>query len=192
MKVVDGIVLAGGRSRRFGSDKRTAEFEGEQMIASACRRMADAIDGRLITVTGEKAERLPGTWRGLVCADEIPGRGPLGGLAAGLARTEFGAVVLPVDEPLITSATLARLAQIGRETGRVAALRTATGWEPLIAFYPRAVLNDVRAALSEGSSAPHRLLTGWQAIEVEPTDERELSNINTREALRAALDKESP
>lgn len=191
MKRIDGIVLAGGRSKRFGSDKRKAEFAGERLIDSACRRMSEAIDGQLITVTGARAEPLAGTWRGIVCADDVEGCGPLGGLAAGLSRTEFGAVVLAVDEPLVSVATLTRLAEIGRETGRVAAIRTAAGWEPLVAFYPASVLNDVRAALSEGKLAPHRLLEHWQAIPVESVDPSELTNINTRADLRMALVKET-
>lgn len=183
MKRVDGIVLAGGRSSRFGSDKRTAEFDGEQMIDSACRRVAAAIDGRLITVTGRRAEPLVGTWRGIVCADEIPDCGPLGGLAAGLVHSEFGAVVLAVDCPRVTVSTLEQLAAIGRRTGRVAAVKLGRRWEPLVAFYPRSVLNDVRAALSEGKRAPHRLLEQWRAIAVETVDPSELVNINTREDL---------
>jgi molybdopterin-guanine dinucleotide biosynthesis protein A len=188
---IDGIVLAGGRSKRFGSDKRKADFAGEQMIDSACRRMSEAVDGRLIVATGVRAEPLEGTWRGIVCADEVEGCGPLGGLAAGLARTEFGAVVLAVDEPLVSVATLMRLAEIGRKTGQVAAIRTASGWEPLVAFYPASVLNDVRAALSEGELAPRHLLDRWQAIAVEPVDSGELTNVNTRTDLRTALAKET-
>jgi len=190
MTRIDGIVLAGGRSKRFGSDKRNADFAGEPMIESACRRMAEAIDGRLITVTGARVERLEGTWRGIVCADEVEGCGPLGGLAAGLSRTDFGAVVLAVDEPRISVATLMRLAEIGRQSGRVAAVRTAAGWEPLVAFYPASVLNDVRAALSEGKLAPRSLLERWQAIPVEPVDPSELTNINTPTDLRTALEKD--
>ncbi len=190
MNRIDGIVLAGGRSSRFGADKRIVEFEGESLVESACRRMAAAVDGRLITVTGRRAEALPGTWRGIVCADEVPDRGPLGGLAAGLALAEFGAVVLAVDSPLVTVATLEQLASIGRNSGRVAAVRTVDRWEPLVAFYPCSVLNDVRAALSQGKSAPHRLLEQWGAIAVTSVDPCELVNINTRDDLRTALGKE--
>lgn len=186
---VDGIVLAGGRSERFGSDKRIVDFSGESMVAGACRRMAAAIDGTLVTVTGETAEQLPGTELGIVCADDVPGRGPLGGLATGLAHVRFGAVVLAVDTPMVRTETLIRLAAIGRATGRPAALRHDGGWEPLVAFYPRAILNDIGAALSEGRTAPHRLLDAWQTIAVRPTDRREVANINTPTDLSAALEK---
>jgi molybdopterin-guanine dinucleotide biosynthesis protein A len=84
-----------------------------------------------------------------------------------------------------------RLAEIGRQSGRVAAVKTTAGWEPLVAFYPRSVLNDVRAALSEGKLAPRHLLAHWQATAVEPLDPSELTNINTHTDLRTALAKET-
>jgi molybdopterin-guanine dinucleotide biosynthesis protein A len=180
---VDGIVLAGGLSRRFGSDKRLALVEGEPLVARACRRMAQAVDGTVIIATGARALALPGTRRGIVVRDEPPGRGPLGGLAAALARCDFGAVVSAVDLPLVKAATLARLAAIGRLSGRPAAIRTSRGWEPLLAFYPRSVLHDVRAALSQGSLAAHALLERWSTIAVAPTDAGELANVNRRADL---------
>ncbi len=186
---IDGIVLAGGLSTRFGRDKRTVEFAGEELVASACRRMSAAVDGRVVTVTGEREEHLPGTEVGIVCADDEPGRGPLGGLATGLARTRFGAVVMAVDTPMVSVETLARLAAIGRAKGHPAALKTGSRWEPLVAFYPRSVLNDVRAALSEGRSAPHRLLDDWRTIAVEPTHGDEVSNINTPTDLGRTLER---
>jgi molybdopterin-guanine dinucleotide biosynthesis protein A len=176
-------VLAGGRSRRFGSDKRLASFRDETMVASACRRVSMVVDGILIAATGHRVVALPGTSRGIIVRDDPPGRGPLGGLSAALARCAFGAVVLAVDQPLVRVATLARLVSVGRITGSPAAVRTRAGWEPLVAFYPRSALNDVRAALSQGSLALHVLLDRWPTVAVEPIDVRELCNVNTRNEL---------
>jgi molybdopterin-guanine dinucleotide biosynthesis protein A len=180
---IDGIVLAGGHSRRFGSDKRLARIDGEAFVTRACRRMAQAVDGTVITATGARALALPGTGRGIIVRDEPPGRGPLGGLAAALALCGYGAVVLAVDLPLVKVATLARLAAVGRRTGRPVAIRTSRGWEPLLAFYPRAVLHDIRAALSQGALAAHDLLDRWSTIPVAPIAPAELVNVNRRADL---------
>ena len=37
---IDGLVLAGGRSRRFGSDKRIALFDGDELVRLATRKLA--------------------------------------------------------------------------------------------------------------------------------------------------------
>jgi molybdopterin-guanine dinucleotide biosynthesis protein A len=78
-----GVVLAGGQSTRFGSDKALAELGGQTLLA----RAFDTLSGfcELVVVAGR--ERGPGH----VIPDwPRPGMGPLAGIAAGLhlARDE--------------------------------------------------------------------------------------------------------
>ncbi len=79
-----GVVLAGGQSARFGSDKALAELGGRTLLA----RAFDALSGfcELVVVAGR--ERGPGHR----CIPDWPHphMGPLGGIAAGLrfARDE--------------------------------------------------------------------------------------------------------
>jgi molybdenum cofactor guanylyltransferase len=72
-----GVVLAGGRSRRFGSDKALALLEGRRLIDHAI----DALAAQCATVAV-----LGRPWqRGLALADRPAcGIGPLAGLAAAL------------------------------------------------------------------------------------------------------------
>ena len=72
-----GVVLAGGQSTRFGSDKALAELGGQTLLA----RAYDALGGfcELVVVAGR--EKGPGH----VIPDwPHAGMGPLGGIAAGL------------------------------------------------------------------------------------------------------------
>ncbi|OYW45948.1 MAG: molybdenum cofactor guanylyltransferase [Sphingomonadales bacterium 32-68-7] len=84
-----GVVLAGGQSTRFGSDKALAELGGHTLL----NRAYDALTGfcELVVVAGR--ERGPGH-----CIPDWPraGMGPLGGIAAGLhlARDDGYASVL--------------------------------------------------------------------------------------------------
>jgi molybdenum cofactor guanylyltransferase len=96
-----GAILAGGASRRFGSDKAMAPIEGRPMlehVAEGLRTQCDAI-----VVAGRD-------WPGLDRVDDLPGPGlgPLGGLAGAMAYAAhhgFDAVLtsgcdipdLPVD-----------------------------------------------------------------------------------------------
>jgi len=96
-----GILLVGGTSSRFGSPKELAEYEGETLGNRAWRLLAEACDERL------KVGR-----EGL--AD--PGTGPVAAIAAGLrAASHEIAVVLPVDMPLLTAASLHELAAACRD-----------------------------------------------------------------------------
>ncbi len=74
-----GAILAGGASRRFGSDKALAEIAGRRMLDLVADRLRSQCD-ELIVVGRD--------WPGLVRADDrpLPGLGPLGGLAGALAH----------------------------------------------------------------------------------------------------------
>ena len=101
-----GVVLAGGQSTRFGSDKALAELRGQTLLA----RAFDTLGGfcELVVVSGR--ERGPGH----VIPDwPRPGMGPLGGLAAALhlARDEGYDSVLTcgVDSVLLPETLLESL-----------------------------------------------------------------------------------
>lgn len=178
--------MAGGKSTRFGSDKRFAEFEGESLLVRACRIAAAAVSGRLIVSVGPEAmdlSLLSGFGDLEAVLDEPAGAGPLGGLAAGLSVCDAGVVVLAVDEPMVRTETLARLAALGSDRDAAAALKSEHGWEPLVAYYPKSILHDVRAAIDEGRRAPKILLERTGAIAVTDFDPAELSNVNTEAAL---------
>jgi molybdopterin-guanine dinucleotide biosynthesis protein A len=183
---VDGLVVAGGRSQRFGTDKRVAVLRGEELIRRAVRTLRAAVGGAVFVATGRKRERLPGTARAVVIVDEPPGRGPLGGIAAALRRAHVGVVVLGCDLPFVRPTTLERVAAAGLAAGRPAAVRSARGWEPLVAYWPAPVYKHVRAALEQGALAPHELLDRLGAVAVTGVAPGELHNVNTREDLQRA------
>jgi molybdopterin-guanine dinucleotide biosynthesis protein A len=86
-----GAVLAGGQSRRFGSDKALAEFGGHSLLALAIDTLSGWCE-KVVVVGREEAPAptLPDWPR--------PGMGPLGGIAAALrmARQEDFDLVLTI------------------------------------------------------------------------------------------------
>src|SRR5947207_754248 len=82
-----GVVLCGGRSSRMGAPKAWLPFGDELMLPRVVRIVGEAI-GQVVVVAapGQDVPPLPGDVR--VVRDEVEGRGPLGGLAAGLAALE--------------------------------------------------------------------------------------------------------
>jgi molybdopterin-guanine dinucleotide biosynthesis protein A len=165
-----------------------AKFRGEELVRRAVATLAQVADGVLFVATGPRRERLPGTAAAVCIADAPPHRGPLGGIAAALERTRgAGIVVLACDLPLVRPQTLREVVRVGRSADRPAAVRSAGGWEPLIAYWPRWVYKLVRAALWRGSLAPHQLLDRLGALGVGGVDPVELRNVNTP----ADLDKAS-
>ena len=76
---IAGLILAGGASRRFGSDKALAHLPGDQ------RTLLDRAIALLSTVAGTVSVVAPADrpYPNLV-ADVYPGEGPLGGVISGL------------------------------------------------------------------------------------------------------------
>lgn len=83
------VVLAGGFSTRMGRDKASLPFAGEPMLSRVLRALADTC--REIVVVSRRGQELPpqpilpADTHLLHAHDEVEGRGPLAGLAAGLA-----------------------------------------------------------------------------------------------------------
>ena len=94
------IVLAGGRSARFGSDKAEALLRGRSMLDWVLAAVSGVCD-EVIIVGGPPRER-PGV---RYLAEEGDLRGPLGGMVAGMRVARFDACFATAcDAPLLAPA----------------------------------------------------------------------------------------
>ena len=110
---VTGIVLAGGRATRFGADKLAVEVDGRPLLHHAILAVATVSD-EVVVVIGSDGARPPlpadADVRVRVVRDAVADRGPLAGLAAGLAAARGRlAIVVGGDEPSLSPAVLAEL-----------------------------------------------------------------------------------
>lgn len=111
-----GIVLAGGRSDRFGSDKLSVEVDGEPLLWKPIRVLVEARCREVVVVIGPTAAvpvLPPELGQALrVARDPEPFGGPLVGLRAGLAATRAStALVVAGDQPGLPPELLGILAE---------------------------------------------------------------------------------
>src|SRR3954463_12102498 len=99
-----GIVLAGGRSTRFGADKLAATVDGVALVRRAVDALAAVTDGVIVVLPpGVERDDLPGNV--VITHDLQVGEGPLAGLHTGLlaaVRTDEGLVAggeMPARQP---------------------------------------------------------------------------------------------
>jgi len=131
MTTLDGLLVAGGKSRRMGRSKATLLVEGEPLWQRTLRLLRECGCDRLFVAAPERPEWLPPGAEWL--AD--PGRGPLGGIAAGLAATRADHLLaLAVDLPGLTRDFLIRHAS-ERQKDRSLIPKRAQWFEGLCAFY---------------------------------------------------------
>lgn len=155
-------MLAGGASRRMGTDKALIDIDGRTM---ACR-VADALGsaGAMETVAiGGNAVALSAL--GLeVVADRWPGEGPLGGLATALCwAPERLVVVAACDQPWLDATTVQHLLEAHVAGGRRApadrpmiTVGSVDGAvQPLPGVYDRELAASICADMMAGRRALH-------------------------------------
>ena len=189
MRDAAAIVLAGGRSERFGSDKALAAFRGEPLLAHALRG-ARAEFGEVLVVA-KRAEPYA-AFGARVVLDRSPLSTPLSGLEAGLAAASAGLVFCcGADMPHAADARLLD-ALFAAVQGHDAAVPTCRGArQPLCALYRRApCLAAASALLAQGSAGPKRLLDAVRTAFLDWPDERPFLDADTPAAL-AELERQA-
>jgi len=137
---VTGIILAGGKSSRMGTEKGLVHLCGKPLISFAISALSKVCNHIIISSSSEAYM----TFGYQVVADEFPGIGPLGGIFSTLrqSRTEHN-LVLSCDMPFVTHETLAFILQhsVGYEIS--VPWHRNCQYEPLCAFYHLSVLNRI-------------------------------------------------
>lgn len=118
MSAVDGVILAGGRSARFGSDKCFATWGGRTFLARVASVLGSRA-GRVFVLARHGADVAPYAREApgaRIVPDVVPGAGPVAALrdAMPLLRAPVVAVVA-CDAPGITGATLEHLIERASE-----------------------------------------------------------------------------
>jgi molybdopterin-guanine dinucleotide biosynthesis protein A len=168
------VVLAGGRSSRFGRDKLAEPLDGRPLLdhaIEAARRLTAEV---LVVVSPGSVLAVPAGVR--VVEDERPFEGPLAGVAAGLAATDAGiVVVLAGDSPTIVPGVLERLVAAIRTTDADAAVLEVGDDRPPI---PMALRRSIAATLAtalltEGQRRLRALPDGLDAASIPERDWRQ-------------------
>jgi molybdopterin-guanine dinucleotide biosynthesis protein A len=114
-----GVVLAGGRSKRFGTDKLIAPYRGAPLIHRPVRALA-ALGDEVVVVCAPGGDDLPlpGDVPVRVVRDAVLDEGPLAGVIAGLAEVHTAtALIVAGDMPELQVAVLRTMLRTMNEPG---------------------------------------------------------------------------
>ncbi|MCX6471425.1 MAG: molybdenum cofactor guanylyltransferase [Corynebacteriales bacterium] len=188
---VAGVVLAGGASRRMGSDKAGLDWEGQPMLA----RIVAEVGTRCSPVSVVAAASSPAykTLKGSGgpeahwVTDEQAGAGPLGALAAGLADAAAAgceiAFVCATDMPLIEVAIVDELLLGLREGDDAAIAVDSQRVHPFAGVYRTACAGRIRDLAATGERRMLAALDAIAANRVAVSDVAWLTNVNAPEDL---------
>lgn len=152
--ILDGVVLAGGLSRRMGRDKATLEWGGSRLVDHAVGCLAE-LGGTVVVASGD---RTIADLRVAQVPDRRPSAGPLAGLEAGLSavNTELVAV-LAVDASDPSPGLFRALARWWDGEAPAVVPEVEGVLQPLHACWSRDALPGITAALERGERSP----TAW-------------------------------
>jgi len=188
---VGGLVLAGGRSSRFGSEKAVALLAGTPLLARLVSELGEACDAVAVSAApGSGAAALARSMGFEALADDpVHPKGPLAGLVAGLAWARgcgFDLLVtLPCDTPLVGHREIfALLMGLGDAPASYAA--TNDGPQPLCTVWRTDLEGALSLRLAAGEHPSVRqFLAEIAAVKVMFPDPAPFRNANTPEALMA-------
>jgi molybdopterin-guanine dinucleotide biosynthesis protein A len=187
-----GLVLAGGKSTRMGTDKARLVYAGNPQIKRAHRALAEVCARVLVSVRPDQAEdELYKPFELVV--DRGAARGPAAGLLAAWRQAPGTALlVLAVDLPLVDAAVLGRLiAARDRQAPATAFVHADGTVEPLCTIWEPAAHQIVRARAQKSHLSLRTVLEEAATRRVPLKDSACLESVNTPAdyaRLRSRLD----
>jgi molybdenum cofactor guanylyltransferase len=178
---VDGFVLAGGGSTRFGRDKALVRIGDRALIARLCSVMRGVTPSVMIVGSREKYAAF-----GADCvADRWPGEGPLGGIITALLATsetdgEWN-IVIGCDMPFLTREWLTYIVQRALASeAEVVVPRSTHGLEPLCACWRTIAAAKLQRAFEGGV---RKVTEAMKHLSMEVLDETHWKRFDSADRL---------
>jgi molybdopterin-guanine dinucleotide biosynthesis protein A len=185
---ITGIILAGGKSSRMGTDKALLQINGHSFLQH-CHDVLIKLCDEIIISSSNQAHELNNTLR---VADIYPEKGPLGGLHATLSASKNDInLCLSVDTPFVTVDFL-RWMLNQQKDDKSFFIKEGGRFHPLIGVYHKSAVALTEVALKNNSLRTTELVKhlphDWQHLEVYGDyNFGMLANINTQEEYEKAL-----
>lgn len=181
MEHCTGIILAGGKSNRMGTDKGLLLLDGKPFVAHIYEALQPLVGENCIIVSSNPDYDFLGCTR---VEDIIPNKGPLGAIYTGLkySKTKMNLVVC-VDSPLVSTELLQWMFSKHTELFLVSQLVVNGKTNPLVAVYDRSIRIQMSEAIAGNQLRVRDLVSEviHQDIQVPEKLEKQLLNINTVE-----------
>ncbi len=181
-----GVILAGGASRRYGSDKALARLGDRALLGRVIDRVRPQVDALVISGPSRSDFSIP------AIMDEQPGQGPLEGVCTVMrwayARRIKLIATFACDTPFIPADIVARF-RGAIMTGQCVVASRGGELQPTCALWRTDALAGLEASLASGRRSLRGAIVSLDAVRVEfPAEERKdpFFNINRVQDMKAA------
>lgn len=172
---ITGVILAGGQSSRFGSNKALALWRGKLLIQHVRDSLSSVFDDILLSTNSPDQYvflKMP------TVIDRYPNMGPLAGIHAALYHTSKPWIfVVGCDMPAITPDLISFLSSYAQDEFEAVLPWLKTGPEPLCGLYHKTALAKIEMQLANRKSQVKELI---EKLSVRKVEEEELRTVSGR------------
>ena len=176
---LQGLILAGGRSRRMGTDKGLIDYHGQAQVSWLAELLGEFCASVQVSV-GPRQDQSGGYASMATIVDHKPGLGPAGGLISAWTTSPDAAwLLVAVDMPLLNRATLTALTANRSTTHLATAFRHPDGvLEPLCTIWEPAARVLLEGRLEQRDASLRRLLESGPVRVLTPPLPEALSSVD--------------
>lgn len=185
--LINGLVLAGGKSQRMGTAKDLINWHGKQQRYFAADILAPLCKEVYISCRQDQLDNFDNNYRSLT--DTFLQMGPFGGILSALrSQRDCAWLVIACDLPFLDKSSLEYLIAL-RDADKIATTFKSPfdGLpEPLITIWEPKSYPLLLKHLGMGNTCPRKALINSDTLILEPRDPRVLMNVNTPEEAEEA------
>ena len=185
---ITGIILAGGKSSRMGSDKGFVLLNGKPFVAHIIQALKPLVTDIIIVSNNTDYD----VFNEIRINDIINNSGPLAGLYSGLSQSKTDLnIVLSCDVPLITTSVLKLLVDTASQNFDIIQAQYKNETMPLIAIYHKKCVQKTKELLDQGEKRLRSLAKHFNtgSLLIEDAYEKSIRNINTNEQLKLLINE---
>ena len=183
---IKGLILAGGKSSRMGTDKAFIAYHGQAQHLHLQSLLDTFCESIAVSCSPDQAEAFEHP-----LTDTFLGLGPMGGILSAFRSDPNAAwLTVPCDVPLLDLQTLEHLIEL-RNPSKMATsfLNSSTGFpEPLITLWEPKAYPILLEYLSMGYSCPRKVLINSDVELVNLEDQSVLFNANTLDEQKEVVE----
>lgn len=193
--IIQGVILAGGESRRFGSPKAFAEKEGKPFYHYSISVLKPFVTSVLL-ITNPKLESLFKQREKdveIVTDDkDYLGQGPLAGIYTAMKKVKADwYVVIPIDVPFMEQQVIEKLISNIDSDFEVIVPTLSGKIQPLISIYHCSMKDRIKEQLDSEKRAAHQLLKISEVKYVAMDKHKPFVNINNYTDYQRWIQKNS-
>jgi molybdopterin-guanine dinucleotide biosynthesis protein A len=190
---IRGLILAGGKSSRMGTDKSHLVYDGVTQSERISLLMQELNIPCFFSCRDEQKATFSGEEN--LITDTFLGMGPMGGiLSAFRSQPDTAWLVMATDMPLLSSKTIDYLLLNRRSSAVATAIINGDSGdpEPLVAIWEPKSYQVLLNFLGQGVTSPAFVLKNSDTHLIQAPAQVELQNVNTPEDYQSVIDQLSP